>query len=244
MTVRNAFILTACALVQLTKGFSNSAATTKSFHSSPKILRSDLSAESGPGGLQPLFSLANKLTSSKFYSGIETVIVVGLFSAIDGGFSGDWSRLGYISTETEAAVRSAITSVGLFHLVCTPIAILSALKNKQPVVPAALHTLLIGGLGLGRVLFQNEDQLIQFPNVKQGFANAVAGKYDEVAVSQSIDDVIDGNAVVMFSFTSCPYCIKAKQLLIDDLRVNVKGKTRQAKTSISLVRVRSQICVS
>lgn len=216
-----------CAFLHLTEGFSNPAATSKAFHSSPKILRSDLSADSSPGGLSGLFSLANKVTSSKFYSGIETVIVVGLLSAIDGGFSGDWSRLGYISTDTEAAVRSAITSVGLFHLVCTPIAVLSALKNKQPVVPAALHTLLIGGLGLGRVLFQNENRLITFPNVKQGFANAVAGKYDELAVSQSIDDIIDNNAVVMFSFTSCPYCIKAKQLLIDDLGVNVKGTYRR-----------------
>jgi Glutaredoxin len=223
MAFRIFFVAVTCVLLHTTDAFSNPPRTSKAFQSSSKILYSDLSAESGSGGIPTLFSLANKLTSSKFYSGIETVIVIGLLSAIDGGFSGDWSRLGYITTETEAAVRSAITSVGLFHLVCTPIAVLSAAKNKQPVVPAALHTLLIGGLGLGKVLFQNEDQLIDFPNVKQGFANAVAGKYDELAVSQSIDDVVDSNAVVMFSFTSCPYCIKAKQLLIDDLGVNVKG---------------------
>jgi Glutaredoxin len=230
MTAHFRILLTACIIVQLVAGFSRSPVSlntrSNKYHGSATFLRETASADAGSnGGIATLVDFASKVTGSTFYSGIETVIVLGLLSAIDGGFSGDWSRLGLISTDMEATLRSAVTSVGLFHLVCAPIAAASAAKNQQPLVPAVLHTLLIGGLGLGKVLFQRESTLIQFPNVKQGFADAVAGKYDEVAVNQYIDNVIDENAVVMFSFSTCPYCIKAKQLLIDELGVNVKGKS-------------------
>lgn len=225
-------LLTACIVVQLVAGFSRTPITSitrgNKFHNSITILHETASASADGGsnsGIATVVDFANKVTSSTFYSGIETVIVLGLLSAIDGGFSGDWSRLGLITTDMEASLRSAVTSVGLFHLVCAPIAALSSSKNNQPLAPAVLHTLLIGGLGLGKVLFQRESNLIQFPNVKQGFADAVAGKYDDVAVNQYIDDVIDENAVVMFSFSTCPYCIKAKQLLIDELGINVKGQS-------------------
>lgn len=218
-----------CSFLQLGMSFSrnsviNAVGKESLRHRRTFLLDADSTVvEIGP--IQPLFNLVGRITASKFYSGIETVIVLGLLSAIDGGYSGDWSRLGIVTPDVEATLRSAITSVGLFHLVCAPIAALSASKNKQPVVPAVLHTLLIGGLGLGKVLFQKDENAMRAPNIKQGFADAVAGKYDEVAVRQSIDDVIDQNAVVMFSFSTCPYCVKAKQLLIEELGVNVKGES-------------------
>lgn len=92
-----------------------------------------------------------------------------------------------------------------------------------------LHNIAIGGLGLGRVLFQEEDTLLQIPDIRQSIANTVAfvfaGSYDEEAVAQSIDDIIDENAIVMFAFSTCPFCIKAKSLLIDELGVqNLKGE--------------------
>lgn len=228
MTAYFNILLVACITIQLVSGFSRLPldlnTRSNKFHASSTFCRETASADvSSNDGIAAVVDFASKVTGSTFYSGIETVIVLGLLSAIDGGFSGDWSRLGLISTDAEVTLRSAVTSVGLFHLVCAPIAAASAAKNQQPLVPAVLHTLLIGGLGLGKVLFQRESTLIRFPNVKQGFADAVAGKYDDIAVNQYIDDVIDENAVVMFSFSTCPYCIKAKQLLIDELGANVKG---------------------
>jgi len=52
-----------------------------------------------------------------------------------------------------------------------------------------------------------------FAQLKQLLANKVAGSYDSVAVNQLI---------VMFSFSSCPYCLKAKSILIDQLGATVK----------------------
>lgn len=91
-----------------------------------------------------------------------------------------------------------------------------------------LHDTAIGGLGLGRVLFQTEETLLQIPDIRQSIANTVAfvfaGKYDEETVTESINDIIDENAIVMFSFSTCPFCLKAKNLLINELGVtNLKG---------------------
>ena len=61
-----------------------------------------------------------------------------------------------------------------------------------------------------------------FAQLKQLLANKVAGSYDSVAVNQLIDAYITDNSCVMFSFSSCPYCLKAKSILIDQLGATVK----------------------
>lgn len=164
-------------------------------------------------------------TASSLYSTIESVIVFGLVSAIDGGFSGDWSRFGLISTDLEEVIKDAVTKVGLFHIACGIVAAGVAKNQQLPVAPSVLHTLLIGGLGLFRVIMQTEETALRFPTVyqaKQSLANLFAGKYDAVVVNAQIDDLISNNPCVMFSFRTCPYCIKAKDLLINQLGATVE----------------------
>jgi glutaredoxin 3 len=48
---------------------------------------------------------------------------------------------------------------------------------------------------------------------KQWVANIVAGEYDEEAVEQTVDSFINDNQVAMFSFTTCPFCRRAKDVL-------------------------------
>ena len=48
---------------------------------------------------------------------------------------------------------------------------------------------------------------------KQTVANLVAGDYDEISTKQSIEDFISSSPVAMFSFTTCPFCRKAKDFL-------------------------------
>ena len=218
-------LLSLMSAAQLTAGFPKlSLATVRSTDVrgpdlSTLIMKDSVSVE---GPIPSVLNFASKFTASTLYAGIETFIVIGLLAALDGGFSGDWSKFGYVTTDVEATIRSSVTSVGLFHLVCASIAVASTTKKGQPVVPALLHTLAIGGLGLFRVLLQKDDTLVQFPNVKQGFASLVAGKYDAEAVNQFIDETLDENAVVMFSFTTCPFCVRAKAVLAE-LNVDVKG---------------------
>ena len=47
-------------------------------------------------------------------------------------------------------------------------------------------------------------------NVKQAIAKAQAGDYDEGQVAARLQSYIEDNTVVVFSWTSCPFCKKAK----------------------------------
>ena len=48
---------------------------------------------------------------------------------------------------------------------------------------------------------------------KVGLVKSLAGDYDAPAIRSKIDNLISENDVLMFSFTTCPFCIKAKQVL-------------------------------
>ena len=48
---------------------------------------------------------------------------------------------------------------------------------------------------------------------KQWVADIVAGDFDQDAIESKIDTFIDENKVAMFSFTTCPFCRRAKDFL-------------------------------
>lgn len=48
---------------------------------------------------------------------------------------------------------------------------------------------------------------------KQWVADIVAGDYDEEAVGIKVDDFVSENSVAMFSFSTCPFCRRAKDYL-------------------------------
>lgn len=52
-----------------------------------------------------------------------------------------------------------------------------------------------------------------FAEGKAKFFEALAGQYDAQAVNAFIDAQIAGNRAVVFSWTTCPYCVKAKAAL-------------------------------
>ena len=48
---------------------------------------------------------------------------------------------------------------------------------------------------------------------KQFVADLVAGEYDDDAVKTKVDSFVNDNEIAMFSFTTCPFCRKAKDAL-------------------------------
>lgn len=52
-----------------------------------------------------------------------------------------------------------------------------------------------------------------FAEGKQRFFEMLAGSYDAPAVNAFIDEQIAKNGVVVFSWTTCPFCVKAKAAL-------------------------------
>ena len=51
--------------------------------------------------------------------------------------------------------------------------------------------------------------------IKQFVAERVAGEFDADAVDAAIEAEVSRGGVLMYSFTSCPFCKKAKELLDD-----------------------------
>ena len=62
-------------------------------------------------------------------------VVLVILAAIDGGFSGDWSRLGIISKDQEATIRQLLGLLGLAHLGFATVAARSASEKGLPVLP-------------------------------------------------------------------------------------------------------------
>jgi hypothetical protein len=48
---------------------------------------------------------------------------------------------------------------------------------------------------------------------KQWVADIVAGEFDEDSVNKKVDTFVSDNSVAMFSFTTCPFCRRAKDFL-------------------------------
>mmetsp|Transcript_36863 Transcript_36863/g.85012 ORF Transcript_36863/g.85012 Transcript_36863/m.85012 type:complete len:471 (-) Transcript_36863:211-1623(-) len=58
---------------------------------------------------------------------------------------------------------------------------------------------------------------------KQFVADRLAGDYDKEAIADLINSKIDSNKVMMFSFSTCPFCLRAKTLLQEKYGVEVEA---------------------
>lgn len=59
-------------------------------------------------------------------------------AAVDAAFSGDWSRIGVISKDTETSLKPLVIALGVFHVGCAAVAARSASSKNLPVFPATL----------------------------------------------------------------------------------------------------------
>ena len=48
---------------------------------------------------------------------------------------------------------------------------------------------------------------------KKALVKKLAGDYDQSAVQSRLDGLVADNPVLMLSFTTCPFCVKAKEVL-------------------------------
>jgi glutaredoxin 3 len=90
---------------------------------------------------------------------------------------------------------------------------------------SSLRTTLVGGLSLIKVINQSSKDPVRFlalKDLKQAITSWFAGEYDLQAINQIIDNDVKKEPIVMYSFAKCPYCIKAKALLLDDYKAKAK----------------------
>lgn len=57
------------------------------------------------------------LTRTPLYRwGLQGAVVLVILGAVDAGWSGDWHRLGVLTTDQEAAIRGLLALLGFFHI--------------------------------------------------------------------------------------------------------------------------------
>lgn len=111
------------------------------------------------------------------------------------------SRRHFIATaiifDTMAFVRSAVAL--LLLVLCKP-----------------SHAFYNPSIKTGQVAKASTTQLQMFDFLKAGkqaLVKSLAGDYDQAAVRARLNSLINDNPVFMLSFTTCPYCVKAKAVL-------------------------------
>ena len=58
-----------------------------------------------------------------------------LLAGVDAAWSGDWSRIGAISKETELFLQSALTAAGVWHILMGLCAYIISSQNGRPPLP-------------------------------------------------------------------------------------------------------------
>lgn len=90
-----------------------------------------------------------------FNTYLQGAVFVGILGFIDAGYSGDWSRIGAISTELEAKLRFyALVLLGV-HVVAAAAAGKVAESRGLPVAPAVAKTFSVGFLAFLETCFKS-----------------------------------------------------------------------------------------
>lgn len=100
-------------------------------------------------------SLPTSIADSKvFNTYLHGAVFVFILGFIDAGYSGDWSRIGAISVDTEDRLKALAVILGELHIAAAAAAGAVARARGLPVAPAAAKTLLVGFLALLEVCFK------------------------------------------------------------------------------------------
>lgn len=87
-----------------------------------------------PTAIQPV-------VSSKVVQGSTLLVVL---AAVDAAFSGDWSRIGAISKDTELWLQSALGLLGIWHLLMGAAAYSIAEQHGRPKLLVTIKALAVG----------------------------------------------------------------------------------------------------
>ena len=68
-------------------------------------------------------------------------VALVILAAIDAAYSGDWSRIGVISKDTEAWLQSALKALAAWHVVNAVAAYVIADKNSKATLPVTAKVL-------------------------------------------------------------------------------------------------------
>ena len=89
---------------------------------------------------------------------MQGAVALVVLAAVDAAYSGDWSRIGAISKETEEALKPLLIALGGFHLVCAAVAGVVASDKGNSVPKAVAKAALVGFLAATEAVFAAENE--------------------------------------------------------------------------------------
>lgn len=105
-------------------------------------------------------TLVGDVPAAPWLSKLQIAIVLALSMAVDAGYSGDWSRIGAITTDQEAFIRAFLVFVAVAHGVLGVVAYDIALKrgrDRGGAVLAFAKVFVVGFTALVEVSFGKDE---------------------------------------------------------------------------------------
>ena len=104
-----------------------------------------------------LLTTLKSITRTPAYRGpLQIAVFLIVFMVFDAAFSGDWSRIGAISKDTEAALKPVAGAIAVVHVISAGVAWQAvAGRGGQPLVPAA-KALAVGFLAAVEAVWAEE----------------------------------------------------------------------------------------
>jgi len=79
---------------------------------------------------------------------LQGAVFVGVLAAVDAGYSGDWSRIGAISKETEGWLKQTLPLLGAFHVFSATVSGIAASRAGRPWQWPVVKASAVGGLAM------------------------------------------------------------------------------------------------
>lgn len=86
--------------------------------------------------------------SKELYNFVEFGVVVATLAVVDAGFSGDWSRIGVLTTDQELVLQELVKFIVVAHGVTAALTVRVAQENSYSIPEAVLKGFAFGSLGL------------------------------------------------------------------------------------------------
>ena len=147
----------------------NARRTTRRATRGARATRGDGDDDGGGGGRfyaydarawRALEDACGRWPREAWFAPLQASIAVALAGVVDAGYSGDWSRVGALTTEQEAWARRFVAFVAAAHAVVGAVARDVALKRGASATTANAafaKTFVVGFVGLVEAAFGGED---------------------------------------------------------------------------------------
>ena len=170
MTTTRATTATRGVVARAARARANARRTTRRATRGARATRGDGDDDGGGGGgrfyaydaraWRALEDACGRWPREAWFAPLQASIAVALAGVVDAGYSGDWSRVGALTTEQEAWARRFVAFVAAAHAVVGAVARDVALKRGASATTANAafaKTFVVGFVGLVEAAFGGED---------------------------------------------------------------------------------------